>query len=73
MRASVDLYPYATNFCDLPDLATAGDDGSNQKSFFKKLDKLSEIAQNQVYDENLQAQIMLGKNCNPFKEPLSTF
>ena len=75
MRASKDFYPFATNFSDLPDLVTDHDhaEGTNQKSFFKKLDKLNEIAQSMVYDEQIQVQIMMRKAIAPFKGPLKHF
>ena len=75
MRASKDFYPFATNFSDLPDLVTSQDhaEGTNQKSFFKKLDKLNEIAQSMVYDEEVQAHLMMRKQVTPFKGTLTHF
>lgn len=72
IRAAHDIYPFATNFCDLPDLVSSTDnEGSNKKSFFTKLDKLSEIAQTMHYDEHAQFQHLKQKTVNVFSGDLS--
>lgn len=73
-RAQQDSYPFATNFCDLPDLASSSDKkGANQKSFFTKLDKLNEIAQTMQYNEHIQFQQAKPKTVNVFTGLLSQF
>ena len=67
-RTAIDPYDGRSNYCDLPELPSHEREQQMSSMNLFRSKNLTSIAQNMVYNEDLQMQLYLNKKVDVFKQ-----